>query len=173
MSSSGARQIYAILKHPRTKPEKEKLLSISPGPQLRYLFRRLSLWIEIPTRPEMKFISIVYVINATLLILHEIESAYEKEWELLKLPVQITGFLLVHIPIILLLFWGLIEIEKLTKTGLILGMILGVGGVIPAVVHKIAFKKADQFNLPISNGIIVLNIISGISLLILSISMMG
>ena len=121
----------------------------------------------------MKFISIVYVINATLLILHEIESAYEKEWELLKLPGKISGFLLMHIPIILMLFWGLIEIEKLTKTGLILGMILGVGGIIPAVVHKIAFKTADQFYLPISNAIIFLNIFSGIGLLVLSISMMG
>ena len=41
-----------------------------------------------------------------------IESAYEKEWEILKLPGKITGFLLLHIPIIFLLFYGLIEIEK-------------------------------------------------------------
>ena len=121
----------------------------------------------------MKIISMVYIINATLLLLHEIESAYEKEWELLKLPGKITGFLLMHIPIILILFWGLIEIENLTKLGLILGMILGVGGAIPAIVHKIVFKKTDQFNLPISNGIIFLNIISGISLLILAINIVA
>ena len=121
----------------------------------------------------MKIISIVYILNATLLILHEIESAYEKEWELLKLPGKITGFLLMHIPIILILFWGLIEIEKQTTLGLILGIVLGIGGILPAVVHKIAFKKTDQFNLPISNAIIFLNVFSGIGLLILSISLMG
>ena len=119
----------------------------------------------------MKIISIVYSINATLLLLHEIESAYEKEWELLKLPGKITGFLLFHIPIILLLFWGLIEIEKQTTFGLILGILLGVGGVIPAIVHKIAFRRSDQFNLPISNGIILLNILSGVSLLVLSLNL--
>jgi len=121
----------------------------------------------------MKFITIIYIINATLLLLHEIESAYQKEWELLKLPGRITGFLLLHIPIILIFFWGLLEIEKQTTIGLMLGIILGLGGVAPAIVHKIAFKKADQFNLPISNAIIVLNIFSGIGLLILSISMIG
>ncbi len=121
----------------------------------------------------MKIISIVYIFNATLLILHEIESAYEKEWELLKLPGKITGFLLLHIPIILLLFWGLIELEKQTTFGLILGIILGIGGVIPAIVHKIVFKKADQFNLPISNVIIFLNILSGVSLLALSLNLIS
>jgi len=29
-----------------------------------------------------------------MLLLHEIESGYEKEWEILTLPGKITGFLL-------------------------------------------------------------------------------
>ena len=41
----------------------------------------------------MKAITLLYIVNATLLLLHEIESAYEKEWEILKLPGKITGFL--------------------------------------------------------------------------------
>ena len=116
----------------------------------------------------MEFLTFVYIINTTLLLLHEIESAYEKEWELLRLPGKITGFLLLHIPIILLMLYGLIEIEKRTTLGFILGVILGIGGVIPFVVHKILFKRPDQFNLPISNAVIALNVLSGLSLLILS-----
>jgi hypothetical protein len=42
----------------------------------------------------------IYILHVTLLILHEIESGYEKEWEILRLPGRITGFLLLHIPII-------------------------------------------------------------------------
>jgi len=117
----------------------------------------------------MKAITLLYIVNATLLLLHEIESAYEKEWEILKLPGKITGFLLLHIPIIILLFYGLIEIEKNSTIGLIFGIILGIGGVIPSMVHKVFVKTPDQFNLPISNAIIYLNIISGISLLFLSV----
>jgi len=117
----------------------------------------------------MKAITLLYIVNATLLLLHEIESAYEKEWEILKLPGKITGFLLVHIPIIFLLFYGLIEIERNSTIGLIFGIILGIGGVIPALVHKILFKTFDRFNLPISSAIMYLNVLSGISLLFLSI----
>ena len=108
------------------------------------------------------------MVNATLLLMHEIESAYEKEWELLKLPGKITGFLLLHVPIILLLFYGLIEIVKDTATGLIFGIITGSCGVIPFIVHKIIVREDDRFNLTISNLIIYLNILSGICLLFLS-----
>jgi hypothetical protein len=118
---------------------------------------------------KMKFISMLYVINATLLILHEIESAYEKEWEILKLPGKITGFLLLHVPIIILIFYGLIEIEKLSTIGLVFGIITGIGGIIPFIVHKIIVRRNEHFNLIISNAIINLNILSGICLLFLSV----
>jgi hypothetical protein len=121
----------------------------------------------------MKAITLLYVVNATLLLLHELESAYEKEWEILKLPGKITGFLLLHIPIIIILFYGLIEIEKNSNIGLILGVILGFGGVIPSIVHKIFFKTPDQFNKPISNVIIFLNILSGLGLLFLSANLLA
>jgi len=117
----------------------------------------------------MKTMTGLYILNATLLLLHEIESAYEKEWELLKLPGKITGFLILHIPIILLVFYGLLEIEKRTTIGLIFGIILGIGGIIPFMVHKMLVKKIGHFNLIISNIIIVLNVLSGLSLLFLSI----
>ena len=70
----------------------------------------------------MSTITMIYVINATLLFLHEMESAYVKEWEILKLPGKITGFLLLHIPVVLVLFWGAVEIEKKTTTGAIIGL---------------------------------------------------
>ncbi|MGQ9465892.1 MAG: DUF6713 family protein [bacterium] len=45
----------------------------------------------------MKIFTIFYILNATLILLHEIESAYEKEWELFRLPGKITGFVVFHI----------------------------------------------------------------------------
>ncbi len=116
----------------------------------------------------MKIITMLYIVNATLLLLHEIESAYEKEWEILKLPGKITGFLLLHIPIIILIFYGLIEIEKNSTIGLIISLITGIGGIIPFIVHKIIVRKKDHFNLLVSNAIIYLNVLSGFSLLFLS-----
>jgi len=110
-----------------------------------------------------------YILNATLLLLHEIESAYEKEWEILKLPGKITGFLLLHIPVILLLFWGLLEIHKQTSAGMIVGIIAGIGGLIPFVVHKILVKRDKHFNRMISNVIMILNIITGIGTIVFSV----
>ena len=116
----------------------------------------------------MQTITMLYIINSTLLLLHEIESAYEKEWEILKLPGKITGFLLLHIPIIILIFYGLIEIDKNSTIGLIFGIVTGIGGVIPFIVHKIIVRKTNHFNMLISNVIIYSNILSGVSLLFLS-----
>ena len=117
----------------------------------------------------MQSITMLYILNATLLLLHEIESAYEKEWEILKLPGNISGFLLLHIPIIILIFYGLIEIEKNSTIGLIFSIITGIGGVIPFIVHKIIVRKKNHFNLLISNAIIYLNLLSGVALLFLSV----
>lgn len=116
----------------------------------------------------MKLLTIFYMLNATLLLLHEIESAYEKEWEILKIPGRITFFLILHIPIILILFYGLLEIDKPSAIGLWLGVITGIGGMIPFLVHKILVKRKDRFSLPISNIIIYSNIITGIVTIILS-----
>jgi hypothetical protein len=118
----------------------------------------------------LKLITMIYILNSTLLILHEIESAYEKEWEILKLPGKITGFMLLHIPIVLLIFYGLIEIEKISAIGLIVGIVLGIGGIIPLLVHKIFVKRKNHFNILISNAVIYLNVLSGVALTYLSVS---
>jgi hypothetical protein len=121
----------------------------------------------------MKLVTIFYILNTTLLLLHEIESAYEKEWEILKIPGKITVFLLLHIPIILIIFYGLLEIEKQSAQGLRLGIIMGIAGVIPFLVHKIFVRRKDRFNLLISNILIYTNIVTGIGTIILSTLLIG
>jgi len=121
----------------------------------------------------MSYLIVFYILNATLLLLHEIESAYEKEWEILNLPGKITGFLLLHIPIIFLFFFGLLELYNQTTLGMIIAIITGVGGIIPFVVHKLLVKRNDRFNRLISNIIIILNIITGFGTIVLSIIYMS
>ncbi|MFH1729941.1 MAG: DUF6713 family protein [Pseudomonadota bacterium] len=112
----------------------------------------------------MTLIIALYILNSTLLLLHEIESAYEKEWEILKLPGKITGFLILHLPIIFLLFYGLLELNKFSKIGIAIGLLSGIGGVLPFFVHKVFVKKKDKFILPLSRIIIYSNLITGIVL---------
>jgi len=48
---------------------------------------------------SLKILFWLYLVNAILLINHEIDSAFWKEWELFKLPGGIGGFLILHFPI--------------------------------------------------------------------------
>lgn len=123
------------------------------------------------TEDIMELITIFFILNATILLLHEIESAYEREWEILNLPGKIDGFVLLHIPIIILFFYGALQIEKLTNAGLILGIITGAGGFIPFLVHRIFVVRKDRFHSRISNVLIYTNIITGIATLLLSIKL--
>lgn len=116
----------------------------------------------------MNTISFIFIINATLLLLHEIESAYVREWEILKIPGKITVFLLLHIPILLFLFWGLIEIEKQTSLSQYIALIAGIGGMMPFMVHKIMAKRVGYFDSIISNAVIFLNMLTGIVIIAMS-----
>lgn len=110
----------------------------------------------------MTVITLIYILNATLLLLHEIESAYAKEWEILKLPGRITFFLLLHIPIILVIFIGALGVEKLTWWGGYIAVLAGIGGTIPFLVHKVIVRRDGYFDSTISSGIIYLNLLTGI-----------
>ena len=110
-----------------------------------------------------------YILNVSLLLLHEIESGYEKEWEILKLPGKITGFLLLHIPIMFVLFYGLYCIIKYPETRTTISIVIGISGFIPFFIHKIIVNKKEHFYKLISNIIIFGNIFSGIILIILGI----
>lgn len=93
----------------------------------------------------------LYFSNAILLIIHEIESAYWKEWELFKIKGGLTFFLILHVPIIGLIMFGLIEMFLASQIGLIISIILSLGGLFAFSIHVYFIKKGnDEFKLPIS-----------------------
>jgi len=108
-----------------------------------------------------------YILNATFLILHEIESAYEKEWEILKLPVKLTGFILLHIPLLFLVFYGLYFMIEHPQTKTTISVLAGSMGLIPFLVHKIIVNKKEHFNKAISNVLIFGNVVSGTMLIMI------
>jgi len=110
-----------------------------------------------------------YILNVIILILHEIESGYEKEWEILKLPVKLTGFILLHIPILFLFFYGLYFIIQYPETRTVISILTGSSGLIPFLVHKVFVRRNEHFNKTISNILIVGNMITGIVLIVIGI----
>ena len=105
----------------------------------------------------------LYLTNAILLITHEIDSAFWKEWELFKLPGGITGFLIIHFPLLFFILYGLVLLHSGSGAGLIFSLVISGGGLFAVGVHSFFIKKGHhQFSTPISKFILTATFITSI-----------
>jgi hypothetical protein len=105
----------------------------------------------------------LYLINSILLINHEIDSAYWKEWELFKLPGGISGFLIIHFPILFFILYGLVLVHKGSTAGLIFSLVLSSGGLFAFGIHSYFIKIGHrQFSTTISRLILTATLITSI-----------
>ena len=122
----------------------------------------------------------LYLINAVLLIDHEIDSAYWKEWRLFAWlfsgedtscddAAGHCGFILSHLPLLALILWGLVEVSKVTLAGLIISIILSLGGIFAFTIHMFLIKKGrPEFRAWVSVGILSVMLLVSIAQLALS-----
>ena len=97
----------------------------------------------------------LYLVNSILLINHEIDSAYWQEWEIFKLPGGISGFLIIHFPLLFFILYGLILVYRGSIAGLIFSLVLSSGGLFAFGIHSFFIKKGRQeFTIPISRWIL-------------------
>lgn len=102
----------------------------------------------------------IYLVNAVLLINHEIDSAYWQEWELFRLPGGISGFLLLHFPLLFVVLYGLVLVYQRTLTGLILSLLLSLGGLFAFGIHTYFLRKGrDEFKASMSQFILVATLV--------------
>ena len=102
----------------------------------------------------------LYLVNSVLLINHEIESAYWHEWKLFKLPGDITGFLIVHFPLLFLVLYGLVLLYQQTMSGLVISLLLSLSGVFAFTIHLYFIKQGrPEFKLPVSIAILVATLV--------------
>jgi hypothetical protein len=98
----------------------------------------------------------LYLANSVLLINHEIDSAYWREWRLFNLPGGSTGFLLLHFPLLFLILLGLILVYRHSWWGFIFSLGLCFGGLFAFTVHTYFLGKGRaEFNRPISKFILI------------------
>ena len=96
------------------------------------------------------------MINATLLIVHEIDSAYWKEWDLFRLPGGITGFLIIHLPLVFIILWGLVQLAAHRQAGIVLSLILALSGVIAFGLHMYFIRKGrPEFKTWVSLSVLI------------------
>jgi len=112
----------------------------------------------------------LYLTNAVLLINHEIDSAYWKEWEIFKLPGGITGFLLLHFPLLFIVLYGLVLIVRDSFWGFIYSLIISFGGIFAFIIHTYFLKQGrKEFDKPLSKLILVLTLLVSIVQMIVTI----
>jgi hypothetical protein len=106
----------------------------------------------------------LYLVNTILLILHEMDSAYWKEWDLFRLPGGIGGFLLIHFPLYLAGLYGLVLASQGASAGLILSLVVGAAGIFAFGIHTFFLRKGrPEFNTQISKAILGLLLIVSIA----------
>lgn len=113
-----------------------------------------------------------YIITLTLLINHEIDSAYWHEWKLFnpKGKGGINGFLWMHLPIWIFFLWGLTEVSAHTKTGQIISLTVSIIGIGCFFIHRFFIKKGNkEFTTFVSQFHLWAILLTSIDLCILSI----
>ena len=100
----------------------------------------------------------IYLINAVLLMNHEIDSAYWQEWNLLPGKVAkggITGFLLLHFPLLFVVLYGLILVREGVLAGLIISLILSASGIFAFFFHSFHLRRGKpEFDTWLSKSIL-------------------
>ena len=100
----------------------------------------------------------VYLINATILINHEIDSAYWQEWKLINMndKTGVNGFLIIHFPMIFTVLLGLVFVYEDKFAGMIISLILSACGLFAFFFHFYHLRKGKpEFNTMISKDMII------------------
>ena len=108
----------------------------------------------------------LYGITASLLIVHEIDSAYWREWELFGLPGGIAAFLAIHLPLAFLVLWGYERAAAGTVAGRRMALVVGCAGIATAAIHgAFLLRGASAFRTAPSLALIAATGVAGLALL--------
>ncbi|PIG91819.1 DUF6713 family protein [Gloeocapsopsis sp. IPPAS B-1203] len=117
-----------------------------------------------------KSLSWLYLVNATILITHQIDAAYWHEWDLFRMPGGIQLNLLLNIPLVMLILFGQRCLTQGRTAGFMFSWLLVAGGIIAVSIHAYFLLQGDNaFRLPVSLGLLVttffLSLLQAIALL--------
>ncbi len=116
----------------------------------------------------------LYFLNAILLIVHEIDSAYWKEWELFRLPGGLPAFLLLHFPILFFILYGLVLLSKNDPNSLIFSLVLSLGGIVAFGIHMYFISKGrSEFRKTMSLAILIATLLVSVIQLFATIKLLG
>jgi len=113
---------------------------------------------------------IIYLINLTLLIAHEIDSAYWKEWDLFGMSGGIQGFLIVNIFIVLAGLIGFRNLISGHKSGYYFALGLAASGIFAFFIHMyFIITGHNEFTLAASIAVLTAALIASLIQAVLAI----
>jgi len=83
----------------------------------------------------MSSVEHLYVWTATLLLAHQIDSAYWHEWNLFGLPGGVQVFVLLNVPLVLLFLFGLVRVVRVPRVGARFALALALVGMGTFFIH--------------------------------------
>jgi len=112
----------------------------------------------------------LYLLNAAVLITHEIDSAYWHEWKLFGLPGGIQVFLTLNLLLVIVVLYGFQALVMGRSSGIIFSWVLVAVGFFAAGIHMyFLLKGSEAFRLPASLVLLlaalVLSLAQGLALL--------
>ncbi len=117
----------------------------------------------------------IYIVNAVILINHEIDSAYWQEWKLINPNDKngINGFILMHFPMLFIILFGLVLVYEHRLSGYVISMVLAAGGLFAFFFHFYHLRKGKpEFNSVLSKVLILSTFIISIIQIILTLKQM-
>src|SRR5512138_2206626 len=88
----------------------------------------------------------LYLLEAALLVVHEIDSAFWREWDLFGLPGGEAGFLALHVPLVAVVVWGYGRVVEGARAGARMSAALAIAGLAAAAIHgTLLARGAPEF----------------------------
>ena len=93
----------------------------------------------------------LYLLNASVLLTHEIDAAYWHEWQLFGIAGGIQLFLILNLAVVFIVLYGLKALAQGCAAGIVFSWVLVAGGWLAGIVHTYLIVSGDAaFRLPMS-----------------------
>ena len=122
-----------------------------------------------PHRASQKGLLFTYIVNASLVLCHEIDSAFWQEWRLFHLPGGTAGFVAMHLVVVPIILVGLVMVARGSAQSRWWSIPIGVAGAAGSIAHLTYLARGDEsFATPFSVALIAAFGLSSVTLTIVA-----
>ena len=116
----------------------------------------------------------LYLTNAVVLICHEIDSAYWREWEMFNLPGGEGFYVFLHFPIVFVVLYGLVLVREEATAGLVISLLLAASGIFAFSIHMLFISRGrHEFKTAMSLFILLATLFASVAQAVVSVMLLA